>query len=70
MPRFDHIVSIDEAARELVIHRIDSKGKCSLYTKAPLPRATGWSPDLEAFARQLGENLLMDSPLARRILGL
>ncbi len=70
MAKFEHLVCVDEAAREVLIYRVDAKGERSLYTKGPLPETAGWSPDLESFARQLGENLLIDSPAARRLLGL
>lgn len=70
MAKFDHLVCVDAAAREVLIYRVDGKGERTLYTKGPLPKTAGWSPELEAFVRQLGENLLIDSPAARRLLGL
>ena len=67
---YDHLVCIDEEAKEVVIYRVDSNGKRRLYTKAPLPEARRENSELESFARMLGENLLLDSPAARRLLDL
>ena len=67
---YDHLVCIDEDAKEIVIYRVDFNGKKTLYTKAPLPESLGENSELEFFARMLGENLLLDSPAARRLLGL
>jgi hypothetical protein len=67
---YDHLICIDEDAKEVVIYRVDSNGKRTLYTKAPLPEARGENSELESFARMLGENLLLDSPAARRLLDL
>lgn len=68
--KFDHLVSFDEAAHELVIFRVDGAGKRTLFTRVPLPATSGWTSETESLARQLGENLLIDSPIARRLLGL
>jgi hypothetical protein len=67
---YDHLVCIDEDAKEVVIYRVDANGKKTLYTKAPLPGARGDISEIESFARMLGENLLLDSPSARRLLDL
>jgi hypothetical protein len=67
---FSHLIEIDESARLLRIHRIFPDGRRHLFTETPLPsRATTGSPPAE-FARVLGENILLDSPAARRALGL
>jgi hypothetical protein len=63
----DHLVQIDEQRRELRIYRLDANSVKSLFTSAPLPSGEG---SLTDFAMQLGENLLMDSPAARRLLKL
>ncbi len=44
MAKFDHLVCVDEAVRELLIYRIDAEGERSLTTKVPLPETAGWSP--------------------------
>jgi hypothetical protein len=70
MKPYDHLVHIDEATREVVIYRVDAEGRRSLYTRAPLPSTEEWKPEVDAFAKLLGENLLMDSPAARKLLNL
>ena len=66
-PSFSHLVEIDEAARVLRIHRVFPDGRRHLYTETPLPADSKGSKYAE-FARTLGENILLDSPAARRIL--
>ena len=68
--KFDHLVCIDEASRELVIFRVDETGGRTLFTRVPLPESSGWTSETERLARQLGENLLIDSRAARRLLGI
>jgi hypothetical protein len=65
----DHLVHIDERQRELRIYRLDARGTKTFFTSAPLPDADAQTT-LPEFAKQLGENLLMDSPSARRLLKL
>lgn len=67
---WDHLVHIDEATRELVIYRVEPNGRSHLFTRTRLPDTTGWSKATNRLARELGENLLMDSSLARRLLRL
>jgi hypothetical protein len=69
---FSHLIEIDESARLLRVHRIFPDGRRQLFTETPLPpRAVDpkGSPYAE-FARLLGENILLDSPAARRALGI
>lgn len=70
MEDHDHLVSIDEKTRELVVYRVSAAGEKSLLTRTRLPVDLGWTPVLEELAKTLGENLLMDSPAARRLLGI
>lgn len=70
LDRFDHLVRVNQETRELFIYRVSSNGQLSLFTKAPLPMAKGWTEEFSSFARTLGENLLVDSPAARDLLGL
>jgi len=70
MKTYDHLVHFDEEARELRIYRVAADGKRTLYTSVVLPQSSGWTASLEAFAKQLGENLLLDSPTARKLLEL
>lgn len=67
-PHFSHLIEIDESARLLKIHRIFADGRRHLLTETPLPSNAKGSKYAE-FARVLGENILLDSPAARRILG-
>lgn len=71
MRPYDHLVHIDEDTRELKIYRVDTDGTRTFYTSTVLPESSGWKDDrLEAFAKQLGEALLVDSPVGRRLLKL
>lgn len=67
---FDHLVQFDEATREIIIYRVEPNGRRTLYTKTELPTTQGWSKAVEQFAQELGENLLMDSAVARKLLQL
>jgi hypothetical protein len=72
MEKFAHLVAVDEQQRRLSIYRAIESGERDLYTYVDFP------PDIfdadrkayDGFLRLLGENLIMDSPAARRLLGL
>lgn len=69
---YSHLVEIDETKRLLTIYRVNEIGEKMLFTSIDLPVLT-FDKDSEAyrnFAQQLGENLLVDSPVARKIFGL
>lgn len=68
MNTYDHLVCVDEDAKELVVFRVGVDGKRTLFTKVALPQVEGWSAELQDLAKALGENLLIDSPVIRRIL--
>lgn len=70
MNSYDHVLHVDADTREIQIYRLDLAGERSLYTSVKLPESRGWTPELESFAKQLGENILLDSPAARKMLGL
>jgi hypothetical protein len=70
MDTYDHLLIVDEQSRELRIYRIDEAGSKTLLTSTLLPQTTGWTDAVSKFAKELGENLLLDSPSARRVLGL
>lgn len=70
MTGHNHLVCVDEDARELVIFRVNAVGEKTLLTKTALPMAPGWSTELETLAKTLGENLLMDSPAVRQLLAI
>jgi hypothetical protein len=68
---FAHIVSVDKSTRALKIERLYSDGRRELLTTTNIPKPSDSSTDVVArFALQLGENLLLDSPAARELLGL
>jgi hypothetical protein len=68
---FSHLVEIDEVNRRLKIYRVFSDGRKQFYTETELPPRTvdPSSPVYTEFARILGENILIDSPAARRAIG-
>ncbi|MGB9102286.1 MAG: hypothetical protein WCC51_16800 [Stenotrophomonas indicatrix] len=68
MNTYDHLVCVDEDAQELVVFRVGADGKRTLFTRVALPQVEGWSAELQDLAKALGENLLIDSPVIRRIL--
>jgi hypothetical protein len=67
---FAHIVSIDMSARKLVIERLYPDGRRELFTETALPDGKPSQEAVSEFALRLGENLLLDSPSARKLLGL
>jgi hypothetical protein len=66
-----HLIEIDQGERSLTIYRIRD-GARELYTSVKLPNTT-WDADrqaIENFCMILGENILFDSPTARKLLGI
>ena len=70
MKPYTHQIEIDETTRELRIFRLEPDGTRSLFTAVKLPSTKGWSNETKALATTLGENLLLDSPVARKVLEL
>jgi hypothetical protein len=68
---YAHLIEIDEVGRVLTIYRLRGAER-QLFTSVKLPEATRDTdrPALEGFCRMLGENILFDSPVARKLLGL
>ena len=66
------MLEIDEEKRLLVINRVFKDGTRQFFTSVDLPSKTFFDDEqgFESFAQRLGENLLIDSPAARKILGL
>ena len=63
-----HLIEIDQDERSLTIYRVRD-GERALYTSVNLPSTT-WDADrhaIENFCRILGENILFDSPAARKL---
>lgn len=67
---YEHLIQIDEVTRDLRVYRVDATGQKTLFTSRQLPVGPGWNDAVGNFARELGENLLLDSPSARRLLQL
>ena len=69
---YSHLVQVDEKTRRLTIHRIYPNGRQEIFTQTDLPATTvDESKDqFEVFCRVLGENLMLDSPISRKLLGL
>jgi hypothetical protein len=66
MENYRHLVEIDKG--RLVIHRVFDNGSKELFTETMLPdinAVDNWAA-FEEFAKQLGENILMDSPESRK----
>lgn len=66
-----HLIEVDEDERLLTIYRVRN-GERELYTSVQLP-ATTWDTDrraIEDFCKTLGENILFDSPVARKLLSI
>jgi hypothetical protein len=72
MLNYSHLIEIDDSNRRLVIQRIYDDGRKELFTEIKLPSKTCAEDEsgFAEFARLLGENLLIDSPIARKLLGL
>jgi hypothetical protein len=68
---FSHLIEVDEGARLLRIHRIFPDGRKHLFTETQLPprSADPKGSQYAEFVRLLGENILLDSPAARRAMG-
>lgn len=68
---YAHLIEIDEVGRVLTIYRVRDVER-QLFTSVKLPDVT-WDTGrqaIEEFCRMLGENILFDSPVARKLLGL
>jgi hypothetical protein len=68
--QFSHIVEINELNRTVRIERLYSGGRREIVTEIAIPDvSTAGTKDVVAeFALMLAENLLLDSPKARRLL--
>jgi len=67
---YAHLLEVDEEERILSIYRVYPDGKKELFTSADFP-INSLEYDRESFkefALKLGENILADSPAARKLL--
>ncbi|MBB6522823.1 DUF871 domain-containing protein [Pseudoteredinibacter isoporae] len=69
---FDHIIRVSEEDLKLYIYRAYNCGRQELFTSVDLPKLNIESDKaiFQDFSQQLGENILLDSPIARKILGI
>lgn len=67
---FSHLIEINNEENKLVIYRIFSDGEKQLFTSTNMPSIRNFDKERDAFssfAQILGENILLDSPIARKI---
>ena len=66
---YNHLIEIDELNRELFIYRVYPTGMKELYTQVKLPDSANQDKQVfNNFCLQLGENILIDSSVARKLL--
>lgn len=72
IPNYSHLVEVDEKDRRLTIYRVYENGRKELFTTIELPLQTVAEnqDQFDRFCHSLGENLLIDSPSARKLLAL
>ena len=69
-PHHEHVVSIDAETARLTIYRVHGDGTRILYTSIELPTPPNTKQALRSFCAKLGESLLLDSPVGRKLLDL
>lgn len=72
MKTFSHIVSIDPEKKLLKIYRLFEDSQKEFLTERSIEGISAqkdWGK-FSQFAQQLGENILMDSPVARQIMNI
>lgn len=68
---YSHLIEINDEESLLTIYRVSGSER-QLYTLVKLPEKT-WdkNPDeIKEFCRMLGENIILDSPHARKLFGI
>lgn len=67
---YEHVIRISEKERRLYIYRVYEGGREELFTHVDLDGITLDSGDgsFQQLAQKLGENILADSPAARKLL--
>jgi len=72
MKNYCHVIEVNEETRVLQIYRLYPDNSRVLYTETELPKMTFDEDEVgfREFAKTLGENLLTDSPIARKIIGI
>lgn len=72
MENYAHLIKVDPKTKILKIYRVLNSGETEFLTEKSLDgicAESSWD-DFESLARELGENVLMDSPAARKLLSL
>ncbi len=66
---YSHLVEFDEKERKLLIFRLFEDGSRGFYSELEMPEASfnDDADEIKKFAQILGENLLADSPIARKL---
>lgn len=67
MLSYSHIVEYAGNDNIISLYRMNEDGEKELFTKVQFPEQ---SQDIQEFMKMLGETLLLDSPIARKILNL
>jgi len=65
---YSHLIEINEEERMLTIYRVSGSDR-QLYTSVRFPEKT-WTKnpeEIREFCRTLGENIILDSPQARKL---
>lgn len=65
---YSHLIEINEEERLLTIYRVSGSDR-ELYTSVKIPEKT-WAKnpeEIKEFCRILGENIILDSPQARKL---
>lgn len=68
---YSHLIEVNEEERRLTIYRVSGSNR-ELFTSVKLPEEI-WEKNPEAikeFCLKLGENIVLDSPSARKLLGI
>ena len=66
---FSHLIESDYEMNEITIYRIFPDGEKQLFTSTNFPAVKDFDAEKDAFssfAQILGENILLDSPVARK----
>ena len=73
IPDYNHLIEINEEKRQLVIYRVYRNDRRELFTSVELLIQSAYEKNNDQFKKfccLLGENLLIDSLVARKLLAL
>ena len=69
LPNYAHLIKINGQENRLEIYRLMPDGRQDLFTYVDLPQIDINKEKFSDFARLLGENILLDSPAFRKLIG-